>query len=79
MHEHMASPAVPSTAADVELPLPVTLASLDDGDVVRPAYFSHKLCEFFAVPVRLIEVLHSPEIGGGESIRSRKVLAKIPG
>jgi hypothetical protein len=42
---------VSSTTADVELPILVALASLDDGDVVRPAYFSHRRCEFLFGPV----------------------------
>ncbi len=49
-------------AANVELSLLGVLAFLENDDVVRPSYFSHKLCEFFVLTVRLVKVPHSPEI-----------------
>ena len=68
-----------STVANVELPFLVAFAFFEDADVVGPADFSHKLCEIFTVPVSLIKVLHSPQVGGRESVRSRKFFAQVPG
>jgi hypothetical protein len=75
--EHVAGPAIFPAAPNVELSLLIVPASFQVGDVVGPANFSHKLCEFFIRPISFIKVLHAPQVGGREAVQAREVFSKI--
>src|SRR5580698_2577503 len=79
MNEDAPTPTMFTATADVKLALLLALALLQDGDVVGPANFSHKLCEFFISAIGFIEVLHAPEICSGKAIGPRKLFAEIAG
>src|ERR1022692_1057837 len=79
MNQDAPTPAMLTATADVKLALLLTLALFQDGDVVRPANFSHKLCEFFISAIGFVEVLHAPEIYSGKTIGPRKLFAEIAG
>src|SRR5450631_457844 len=67
MNQDAPTPAMLTATADVKLALLLALALFQDGDVVRPANFSHKLCEFFIAAIGFIEVLHAPEFCSGKA------------
>jgi hypothetical protein len=77
VNQDVPSPAKLPAAPDVKLSLVLGFALLKNCDVVGPANFSHKLCEFFIRAVHFVEVLHPPEVRGGKTIRRGKFLAKI--
>jgi hypothetical protein len=79
MNQDAPTPAMLTATADVKLALLLSLALFQDGDVVGPANFSHKLCEFFIAAVGFIEVLHAPETCRRKTVGSRKLFAEIVG
>jgi hypothetical protein len=79
MNQDAPTPAMLTATADVELALLLAFTLFQDGDVVGPADFSHKLCEFFISAIGFVEVLHAPEICGGKAIGPRKLFAEIAG
>jgi hypothetical protein len=54
VNEDVPKPAKLPATADVELPLLLALALLQNGDVVGLANFSHKPCEFYISSVHLV-------------------------
>src|SRR5271156_4782992 len=68
-----------TATADVKFALLLALALFQDGDVVGPANFSHKPCEFFISAIGFVEVLHAPEICSRKAVDPRKLFAEIAG
>ncbi len=63
----------------VELALGWLLATLQDDQILGPANFSHKGCEFFVLGLGFAELLDSPQVSGGEAADTGKFRADIFG
>src|SRR4030042_1167814 len=62
---------------DVKFTLDIVFTTLYDNDVLRPTDFSHQWCEFFIFLIGNVKISHSPEIGAGKPMYSRKLLLQV--
>jgi hypothetical protein len=79
MNQHVLGPTELLRLADVEFTFGGLLASLQNHQVLGPTNFSHQWCEFFVISIRLVELLDSPKISGGEAADAGELRSQIFG
>lgn len=72
-HYGLSPAAQPQRGLEVE----IVPATLENHQVVAPAYFSHHWCEFWLFVVGLVEEPHSPEVRSRITADARKLTPQI--